>query len=199
MFQCANNNNTAFQFHSRLSDQCSDNNSLGACLQNNTQRTLGCFTTIGTDWVQFFLSEIVDVPVQKPDIEEIVSVSSCVEVISQKVIRTPQVTGFTLPNGTVVLGQNIPNAECTNLTGKKLIIEGLLKEKVVYTALNASQSVHSASFTIPFSVFIVVSADTPLNACFKITPIVEDVFACHLTERSIFKNTTLFINAASIC
>ncbi len=196
MFQCDYTNKTTFRFNSRLKNQCTGINSSGGCLQNNIERTLGCSNVIGNEWVQFFISEIVDVPVEKPDIEEIVGVNSCVEIISQKVIRTPQVTGFTLPNGTVVPGQSIPNAECTNLTGKKLIIEGFLKEKVLYTALNTTQSLHSASFSVPFSVFIVVSADTPLNACFKITPIVEDVFACHLSERSIFKNTTIFINAA---
>ena len=48
----------------------------------------------------------------------------------------------------------ISNEEGTCLSGRKLIVEGVLKQKVVYTALVCSQSVHSACFEMPFSAFI---------------------------------------------
>lgn len=199
MFHCDNTKSTAFQFDVQCNNPCGGINFAGVCPQNKIENALGCGNVISNEWVQFFISEIVDIPIQKPDVEGIVGVNSCVEIISQKVIRTPQVTGFIGPDGTFIPGQDIPNSECTNLTGKKLIIEGIIKEKVIYTALDTTQSLHSASFSIPFSVFIVVAADTPMNACFKLNPCVEDVFACQLSERSIFKNTTIFINASPIC
>ncbi|CEH36162.1 SPOCS domain-containing protein [Romboutsia lituseburensis] len=49
----------------------------------------------------------------------------------------------------------IPNAEGTCLSGRKLIIEGILKQKVVYTAEVDIQSVHSAHYEVPFIAFII--------------------------------------------
>lgn len=48
-----------------------------------------------------------------------------------------------------------PNAEGTCLTGRKIIIEGVLEQKVVYTALVDEQSVHSASNEMPFTAYII--------------------------------------------
>ncbi|MFR3499266.1 MAG: DUF3794 domain-containing protein, partial [Paraclostridium bifermentans] len=133
------------------------------------------------------------------DIEGIVEVHSCIEIISQRVIKTPVVTGYTGPNGVFVPGEDIPNSECTNLTGRKLIVEGLLKQKIIYTAAVDEQSLHSAHFTVPFSTFIIVEKDTPLSQKFRILPFIEDVFACMLSERSVFKNTTIFLKASKVC
>ena len=52
-----------------------------------------------------------------------------------------------------------PNAEGTCLSGRKIIIEGTLKQKVVYTANVTTQSVHSANFNVPFSAFIIPYAN----------------------------------------
>lgn len=49
----------------------------------------------------------------------------------------------------------IGNAEGTCLTGRKLIIEGTLKQKIVYTAEVDVQSVHSANYEVPFIAFII--------------------------------------------
>lgn len=49
----------------------------------------------------------------------------------------------------------IGNAEGTCLSGRKLIIEGTLKQKVVYTAEVDVQSVHSAHYEVPFIAFII--------------------------------------------
>lgn len=47
------------------------------------------------------------------------------------------------------------NAEGTCLSGRKLVIEGFLRQKIVYTGLVTEQSVHSAHYTMPFSAFII--------------------------------------------
>ncbi|WP_270506113.1 hypothetical protein [Paraclostridium sordellii] len=49
----------------------------------------------------------------------------------------------------------IPNAEGTCLSGRKLIIDGQINQKIVYTAEVESQSVHSAHYEFPFLAFII--------------------------------------------
>ncbi len=149
-------------------------------------------------WVQFYIPEVIDIPEQKPDVEDIVSINSCIEIISQHVIKTPVVTGYVNSNGITIPGTSIPNAEGSKLTGRKLIITGILKQQVIYTAAVAEQSVHSASYSIPFSIYIIVDADTPLSQRFRVTPYIEDIWAIRLSERSIFKNSTIFIKATPI-
>lgn len=197
MLNCDYTGNTNYNFYNKC---CLDNeniDTLGQYPANKIEKVLSCFTD-SDKWTEFFLPEIVDIPVQKPDMEGVLEVHSCIEIISQRVIKTPVVTGYTA-SGVSVLGENIPNSECTNLTGRKLIIEGLLKQKVIYTAAVEDQSIHSASFVIPFSTFIIIEKDTPLSQKFRITPYIEDIFACRLSERSVFKNTTIFIKASRIC
>lgn len=53
----------------------------------------------------------------------------------------------------------LPNAEGTCLSGRKLIVEGSINQKVVYTALVAEQSVHSAHYEIPFVAYIIPYAN----------------------------------------
>ncbi|CEH36163.1 DUF3794 domain-containing protein [Romboutsia lituseburensis] len=198
MLNCDYTGNTSYKFYNKCCVENESINMIGQYPANKIEKVLSCFTD--TDkWTEFFLPEIVDIPTQKPDIEGIVEVNSCIEIISQRVIKTPVVTGYTSSNSTPILGENIPNAECTNLTGRKLIIEGILKQKIIYTAAVDEQSLHSAHFDIPFSTFIIIEKDTPLSQKFRITPYIEDIFACKLSERSVFKNTTIFIKASRIC
>lgn len=171
-------------------------NTVGVYPENKMNKVLN--GTTDDKWVQFFMPEILDIPEIKPDMEGIVSVHSCVDIISQRVIKTPVVKGYTL-NGVAIPGNEIPNAEGTLLTGRKLIIEGMLKQKVIYTAAEPDQAIHSAHFSVPFSVFIIVDANTPISQCYKVIPYIEDIFACRLSERTLFKNTTIFIKASEVC
>lgn len=189
---------TVYNFLSKCKIQSDAISTLGDYPQNKIANALVCFQD-GDKWTELFIPEIVDIPVQKPDLEGLVEVHSCVEIISQRVVKTPIVTGYTSPTGIAVPGNEIANGECTNITGKKLVIEGLLKQRVIYTALVDNQSLHSANYTIPFSAFIIIEGDTPLSQKFRITPIIEDIFAYGLSERSVFKNTTIFIKASRIC
>lgn len=49
----------------------------------------------------------------------------------------------------------INNEEGTCLSGRKIIVEGVLKQKIVYTAEVETQSVHSAHYEIPFISYII--------------------------------------------
>lgn len=189
---------TIHQFHdsSRTSSQAI--NYVGMYPKNKFNSILNCPNNTNT-WVQFFVPEVIDIPAQKPDMEEVLSVQSSVQIISQRVIKTPKVTGYTNAAGVLVPGNEIDNAEGTRLTGRKLIIEGLLHQKVIYTADVPEQSVHSAHFSVPFSVFIVLPEDTPLIQKFDVTAAIEDIYVSQLSARSLFKNTTIFIKAGTQC
>lgn len=156
----------------------------GVCTQEKLESML---EDGNTTWTQMFIPEFLTIPSQKPDVEEIVSITSRIKIIAQKVIETP----------TPAAGSE-ENLEGIRLTGKKLIIEGVLRQKVVYTADVAEQSLHSAHFDVPFSAFIVVSADTELTDRFRIQHCIEDIFACKLNKRQIFKNITFFIKATPV-
>ena len=198
MLNCDYTGNTSYKSYDKCIIESEDINIVGEYPDNKIEKVLTCFTD--TDkWTEFYLPEIVDIPIQKPDMEGIVEVHSCVEIISQRVIKTPVVMGYTDDAGNSIAGEDIPNAECTNLTGRKLIIEGFLKQKVIYTAADDEQSLHSANFEIPFSTFIIIEKDTPLSQQFRITPYIEDIFVSRLSERSVFKNTTIFIKASKVC
>ena len=191
MLNCDYTDKTQHQFYSTCCEQDENVNVVGLYPENKIENLLSCFPT--NSWTQFFISEIVDIPCKKPDVEGVVSVHSDITIISQRVIKTPVVTKNGFPD------YNTTNSECTKLTGRKLIIEGILRQKIVYTAAVDEQSLHSAHFSIPFSVFIIIPQDTPLSQNFKIDSIIEDVFTCRLSERSIFKNTTIFIKATPVC
>lgn len=113
----------------------------------------------------------------------------------------------------------LPNEEGTILTGRKLIIEGVINQKIVYTALVDEQSVHSAHYCFPFSAFVIPYAKfvgltynletncfsyTPgqaiivdLNEDFNVIPYIEDIFAYAVDTRTIFKNVTIFLKVQS--
>lgn len=151
----------------------------------------------GEEWTQIFIPEILCIPSQKPNVEQILTIKSRVDIISQRVIATPKAID---PTGPTL----IENYEGTTLTGRKLIIEGILRQKVIYTAAVEKQSIHSAHFDVPFSAFIVLEPDADPPAPprivnrYKIEPFIEDIFICRVSSRQIFKNVTIFIKATPI-
>lgn len=178
---------TIHQFYDSCCVQDDFVSTQGVCIEKKLRNMIKD-SSIQNKWTQFFVPEVVDIPCQKPDVETISTVYSCVDIISQRVIKTP-----------ILQDPTITNWEGTLLTGRKLVIEGILKQKIVYTAAVDEQSMHSAHFEIPFSVFIIVDEDTSLSQTFKLDTCIEDIFTCRLSHRSIFKNTTIFIKATPVC
>lgn len=139
-------------------------------------------------WTEIVVDENLILPEQKPDIEQINSVNISVQITRKKVIVTP----ISLP---LIGGTDPSNIEGKIVTGRKLIVEGLLCQSVSYTALVPEQSVHTAHFQVPFSAYIVVDGATELDANFDVIPCVEDVFIVNFNNRQIFKNVNLFLQA----
>lgn len=153
-----------------------------------TAAETGGYVDKDRNWTEISVPELLILPFEKPDIETLDKVLIKAQIISKRLIDTPN-------SGTT------ENPEGTLLSGKKLIIEGIIHQKIIYTANTTVQSVHSAHFQIPFSAFIVMRAD--LKEPFCIDVCVEDVFVKAFGPRQIFKNVTLFLRAkeapAPIC
>lgn len=136
-------------------------------------------------WTEISIPEVLRIPCAKPDIENIDKIFINVKIISKRVINTPNSEGAI-------------NAEGTKLTGKKLIVEGILNQKIVYTADVPEQSVHSAHFKVPFSAYIVIPTDTALEDKFCVETCLEDVYVKVFNKKDIFKNVTLLLKAQLI-
>lgn len=136
-----------------------------------------------TRYTQFTVEELLTIPDVKPDIEQINSVMIEATVTDFRAITTP--------------------------VGLKVIINGILNQKVVYTAADPSQSVHSAHFTVPFCTFIQIplvippgqSAQSLLQSLFLTLQdvvasgpnvIIEDLSVTQIDARSLKKCAVLF-------
>ena len=195
---CNNRNLTGSMIDTATECGCDDDQLLivkGACSENKLKSMLTLNTE--TTWTQIFIPEVLCIPEQKPDVEQIISITSIPEIFSQRVVKTPLSGTVTVVNGEEVFTP-IENQEGTILTGRKLVIEGLLKQKIIYTAALDQQPLHSAHFDVPFSAFIIVPFNTPLTQKYKLEPCIEDIFVCRVTARQIFKNITLFVKATPL-
>ncbi|MBM7625126.1 DUF3794 domain-containing protein [Sporohalobacter salinus] len=154
---------------------------------NNLVEVVGiasCFPKLEGEldfWTQLSIPERVSIPEQKPDAEQLTKVVSEVDIISQKVVKTPISCGCNLAGD--------------KLTGKKLIVEGLLRQKIFYVADLPEQPIHAFHFKLPFSTFVIIDGNIPKSTKFKVIPYIEDIFVKMNTKREIFKNTTLFLYA----
>lgn len=151
-------------------------------------------------WMQMYIPETLSIPPQKPDIETINSLDVSVNIFRADVIKTPSSYN--------AAGVAVESLEGKLLTGRKLIIEGELCQKVVYTANETEQPVHSAHFYVPFSAYIVVpkeitftNADgttTTLDSCnidYQVNACIEDASITALDERTVYKQVTLLLYA----
>jgi hypothetical protein len=151
-------------------------------------------------WKQLSVMETMTIPKQKPDIEQLEALKITAEIKKTKVIVTPE---------SVTTGENpvaLPNEEGMIVTGRKLVVEGLLCETVTYLAEVADQSLHSAHFVTPFSAYIVIPKELTVNGVledtldinFDVLVCIEDVFLESICKRQIFKNTTLLLQAVPV-
>ena len=137
--------------------------------------------TCPVNFKQLSVQEVLTIPEAKPDVEQIVCVAAEVIIKSTSVIKTP--AGI--------------SAEGQKLTGKKLIVEGVISQKVEYVADEPTQSVHAAHFNMPFSAFIVLPAKFVTGTPLIVTGYIEDIFVELLSKRTIFKNVTILLDAQS--
>ena len=132
------------------------------------------------------ISEVLTIPVPKPNIERILKVLISPEIVDVKLIETE-------------IGQS---NEGQNLTGNKLVIELNIKEKITYVANDKSQSVHAAHYENMKSIFVVLPNEVKgQKVCdllranrLTITPYIEAVKTRVLDSRTIYKCILLFVD-----
>ncbi|PKM90808.1 MAG: hypothetical protein CVU87_01170 [Firmicutes bacterium HGW-Firmicutes-12] len=138
-------------------------------------------------FTEIAIPETVTIPEEKPDMEMILSCMVEAVVISIRLIQTPCIKSY----------------EGQLLSGRKLIIELKLDQKITYVANVEDQSEHSAHFeNLNNSVFVVVPqriANTPIEDFIKkgrfiVTPYIEDIYCEMLDSRTVFKNITLLLD-----
>ncbi|WP_053956591.1 hypothetical protein [Inediibacterium massiliense] len=151
-----------------------------------------CFPDKPICFKQLSISEILTIPDQKPDIEHIISAVIQPNIVSTRIVNTS--IGYSYE------GQNI--------TGKKLIIELELIEKIKYVANEPVQSIHAAHYEKKYkSIFIVIPSkihnikvETLLeNKKIVVTPYIEDIYTKKIDERTIYKGITMLIDVVIIC
>lgn len=143
-------------------------------------------------FTEITIPETVEIPCEKPDMEQLISVMVDAKVISIKVAKTP--VDVTSPEGQY-------------LSGCKLILELKLRQKIKYVADEPAQSVHAAHFENALqSVFVVVPCS--VNICgtvytieealrlgkVVITLYIEDIYGKMIDKRKIFKNIAILVD-----
>ncbi len=121
-----------------------------------------------------------------PDIEQITRVIACVSIKNAYVIDTP-------------VSQRGPKGELLNpsgqiVTGKKLVIEGIVHQTIHYVADTCEQGMMVVDNDYCFGTFAVlpVSASTQ-NSCYTVIPYIEDIMVEAIGPRDITKCVSLFL------
>jgi uncharacterized repeat protein (TIGR01451 family) len=144
----------------------------GTALSNEVETDVGLKV-----FKQISIDGNLQIPIQKPDAEDILDSIVSVFVATTTLIKTP-------------IGKSY---EGQNLTGWKVIVQGKLLIKIKYVADEATQSVHVAHYEVPFSTFLVLPEDFKKCASIRAEVIVEDIFFKLLDNRTIFNNVTLLV------
>ena len=127
---------------------------------------------------QISLDEYLEIPTQKPDMEQLNEISGKVEILNCHVIQTTKAT----------------SKEGQILSGYKLVVHGMLKQVIQYTATE-TQAIHSAHYDVPFSTFIVLPPDYTVGSKIEVEGIIEDIYYNKIDERTFFKNATVLVLA----
>jgi len=143
-------------------------------------------------FTEISILETLKIPSQKPDIEQVLSIIVEPEIISMRIADTICAKSY----------------EGQLLSGKKLIMELKLKEKVVYVADETTQPAHAAHYEdVLRSVFVIVPKaidNIPIERLLKsnkiiVYPYIEDIYVEQKDNRTIFKNITMLIDVIVSC
>ena len=132
------------------------------------------------------ICKVLSIPPQKPDMERLLDFMVDAEVVNINLIETPK-------------GRSQENQY---LSGQKLVVEVIIKEKVMYVALEPRQSAHAAHYETLISMFVILPdeidgkkiCDLVRANRITVTPYVEDVCARIIDKRTIHKCVMLFLD-----
>lgn len=131
---------------------------------------------------QFSINNIFNVPIEKPDIDQITKVWVDYDICDYEFVKTPRGS----------------SSEGQILTGNKLFISANLKVKLEYVSLKSSQSVHSMHTTIPLCAYVTLQDDS--NEFSDTLPSlgIEDIYCELMNCREIYINIVL-IAIVDVC
>ncbi len=127
---------------------------------------------------QFCIEQNLILSENKPNIQQIVSVIADIFIINKKIINVPIKTS--------IEGQRV--------TGKALVVEGEIRQKIEYVADVPTQVVYGTYFDVPFSNFIMLPNDYKMNNSLIATGYIENIHLSLLDKNTIFENTTVLID-----
>ena len=174
--ECVKNENSKCFLNSNLFPEI-----YGLCNKNILNNLLISDINSINYWNQISLSKIFTLPLDKPDIIQILSVSSKFKLIDKKFISTPK--------------SNDNNLNNLSLTGKKLIVNGLLCQRMEYISKTENQEVISIDIIIPISSYIMLPNNYPYYNKFNICFCLENVDLCCLNNRQVFSSAVVFLKA----
>ncbi|WP_273123215.1 DUF3794 domain-containing protein [Bacillus weihaiensis] len=108
---------------------------------------------------QFTIIENLYVPKPKPNIEEVNKISASVLIKDSKVIQSPY--------------------------DIKLLVSGIVKQRIVYTADKPEQPVHHFHFDIPFCELVILNEKKICSQHVLAKPFIEDIHIFHTEKRKI--------------
>ena len=114
-------------------------------------------------------------PVEKPDIEQLLKVKAETTIEHYEVVKTP--VGISLE------GQRV--------TGYKLLVSGDINVKYEYIASDPTQSIYSVAKRFPFCDYIVLPEDFNMSTMIFPSVSLEDIYSEQLDNRSVYNNLTI--------
>ncbi|MCT4565390.1 MAG: DUF3794 domain-containing protein [Maledivibacter sp.] len=164
---------------------------MSACPSNNLIEYVGVANNLPdtvTNFSEFVNEEILIIPKQKPNIEQITRVSSNVKIVSTNAVKN-------VSNSAGPFGSSVPGFLTT---GWVLTVEGAICEVITYVADDPTQSLHSAHFVKPFSTILALPSDFDPTSTITVTPFIENICIEQIDCRRMFKCELILINATGI-
>ena len=167
--------------------KCSLNNQykiIGLCDIKNFNEKISKF--MDQSYSQLSLPEQINLPDNFPNLECILKVYLDIEINSTKFINTPV--------------SNSINIEGLKLTGKMLLINGILNQTIIYTSDSDTDKKNKTKYSLkcntPFSSYIVLDQQSDkINDIYCIYPYIENISLIPLNKRTINKSINLFLFA----
>lgn len=155
------------------------NNSIGT--KTYTSNVVSLYIGI-SNFKQISIDSSFSVPSQKPDIEEICDVKASVEITDSYTIPTTR---------------GVSN-EGQILTGTKLVMNGLIKITMTYTALSSVQDMYAVYCEIPFSTYVVMPPDYRDGIPVESVGMVEKVNYSLVDPRRFYVSVALLMKAIAV-
>lgn len=134
------------------------------------------------DFKQLQIQKNLSIPVHHPEVGQILSVTVKAEIKETQIINTP------------IAKSN----EGQILSGKKILVRGILFYKLEYVIDNEDQLLYSIEFKELFSDDIVIDDNTDCITPVIVIPYIEDIYIKQISKRNIFISVILLINAVSL-